>query len=116
MAVADRYRHPFQAVRTLGTPPPAAGGDPGPDTGAGLRLEGQGVVLSALRRRDDWLEARLVNEGASPVTAMLHGAIDRAIEVDLLGRIGAALPMTPGRLTLDLAAWEIRTVRLRPLS
>ncbi len=116
VAVADRYRHPFQAVRTLGTPPPAAGGDPGPDTGTGLRLEGQGVVLSALRRRDDWLEARLVNEGASPVTALLHGAIDRAIEVDLLGRIGAALPMTPGRLTLDLAPWEIRTVRLRPSS
>ena len=40
---------------------------------AGLELEGHGVVLSALRRGADGLEARVVNESPRQCTAMLAG-------------------------------------------
>jgi alpha-mannosidase len=81
---------------------------------AGLRVDGRGVVLSALRRRGDWLEARLVLEGSQAVEAIVRGSFDEARRVDLLGRPGADLPIAePGLLKLALGPWEIATVQLR---
>ena len=81
---------------------------------AGLAIEGRGVVLSALRRRSEWLELRLVAEHATPTEAVVRGEFREARFVDLLGREGAALAVEDGSvLRLPLGAWEIATVRLR---
>jgi alpha-mannosidase len=95
--------------------------EPGPVRGleaAGLSVEGDGVVLSSLRRRDDWLELRLVCQHPDPVTATVAGGVVAAREADLLGRPGPDLPVAGGALRLELGPWEIRTVqlRLRPVS
>jgi mannosylglycerate hydrolase len=92
------------------------GAEPGRVRGleaAGLSVEGEGVVLSSLRRREDWLELRLVCQHPDPVTATVAGGVTAAREADLLGRPGPELPVTGGALRLELGAWEIRTVQLR---
>ena len=97
------------------TPTPGAA-EPGPVRGleaTGLSVEGEGVVLSSLRRRDDWLELRLVCQRPRPSTATVGGEVVAAREADLLGRPGPELPVTGGGLRLELGAWEIRTVQLR---
>jgi alpha-mannosidase len=81
--------------------------------GRGLAVEGEGVVLSALRRRDGWLELRLACQHPAPSTATVTGGLVAAREADLRGRAGADLPVTGGVLSLELAAWEIRTVQLQ---
>ena len=89
---------------------------PGPVRGleaTGLSVEGEGVALASLRRRDDWLELRLVCEHPDSVTATVAGGVVAARAADLLGRPGPELPVTGGSLRLDLGAWEIRTVQLR---
>jgi hypothetical protein len=78
----ERYQHPF--LTALGT-----GERPGADEGAGLELRGDGVMLSALRRRGATVEARIVNETPEPRTAMLADE------------------------SFDLRPWEIRAVQLR---
>jgi alpha-mannosidase len=87
---------------------------PGPGS-AGLRIEGRGVVLSALRRRGDELELRLVAKTATDTQATISGQpIATARDVDLLGRPGPDRPVEPdGSLRLVLGAWEIRTIRVR---
>jgi alpha-mannosidase len=78
----ERYQHPF--LTALGT------GEHSPQPqGAGLELSGDGVVLSALRRGGNGLEARIVNETPGPRTAVLAGEPH------------------------ELRPWEIRTVQLR---
>ncbi len=104
---AERYRHPFAVVRGSGPLDAPTGEVPG------LRLDGEGVVLTAVRRRDDWLEVRLVNERAEASRAVLGPSIAAAREADLLGRPGADLDVSADGLTLDLGPWEIRTVQLR---
>jgi alpha-mannosidase len=81
----------------------------------GLRMDGAGVVLSALRRRADELELRVVAETSRATTATISGrSILAAREVDLLGRDGPTLAVDPdGHLRLTLDPWEIRTLRLR---
>jgi alpha-mannosidase len=108
LEAAERYRHPFLTVRGQG--PAATGADPV----AGLRLEGRGVVLSAVRRRDRALEVRLVNQSAARTTARLHVPISSARDADLLGRPGQTLPSDPDGLSLDFDPWVLRTVRLEP--
>jgi alpha-mannosidase len=80
-----------------------------------LRVEGRGVVLSALRRRGDELEVRLVAETATATTAVLSGRpIAAARNVDLLGRDGSERSAeAEGTLRVALGPWEIRTLRLR---
>jgi alpha-mannosidase len=78
----ERYQHPFLTSRGTGELPPRP-------EGPGLELEGDGFVLSALRRRDGRLEARIVNETPEPQTATMAGE------------------------PLELRPWEIRTVQLR---
>jgi alpha-mannosidase len=75
----ERYQHPFL------TAPGAGVRSPRPE-GAGLELHGDGVVLSALRRRGEELEARIVNETPEPRTAILAGQ------------------------AVELRPWEIRSV------
>jgi alpha-mannosidase len=108
IAAAEAYRHPFAVIR--GTGPTGGSGDDVP----GLRLEGVGVALSALRRRDDHLELRIVNESRAPRRATVHLPLASARDADLLGRPGADLATADDRLELDLGPWEIRTVQLRP--
>ena len=113
LAASEAYHHPFMTASGTAT----GRGDPGgPTPGAGLRLTGEGVVLSALRRRADWLEIRLVAEHPTPTTARIVGREPYAAarEVDLLGRIGADLPVNAdGSIELTLGRWEIRTIRVR---
>jgi mannosylglycerate hydrolase len=114
----ERYRHdllvaPGTARRARPDRPEAAPGANLPAEVTGLAVEGDGVVLSALRRRGEWLELRLTCQRPAPVTATVTGAVVEARQADLLGRPGPALPVRGGALRVDLAAWEVRTVHLR---
>jgi mannosylglycerate hydrolase len=112
VAAAEAYQHGFLVER--GTGARDLGGIPAAPAGPGVALHGDGVVLSALRRRDGgWLEARVVAERSTPVRARLSGAIAEAREADLLGRPGSPVPVADGGVDLDLGPWEIRTVQLR---
>ena len=105
-AQAERYAHDLLAV--AGHAAGAAGA-----AEEGLRVEGDGVVLSALRRRGDWLELRLVCEAPDAVVARVSGGFSEARTADLLGRPGEPLPLEEGALLLELPAWRIQTVQLR---
>ena len=98
----ERYQHPFVTARGSGSEATA---------GEGLRVEG--AVLSSLRRRDGWLELRLVREQADPGPALVTGGLTEARDADLLGRSGDPLAVEGGSLRLELGAWEIRTVQVR---
>ena len=108
LAAMERYQHPLLAVR--GTARDAVSGA---ERTASLSVEGLGVVMSALRRRGEWLELRLVAEHGEPTEAIVRGDFREAKTVDLLGRDGDRLPCTESLLRLRLGAWEIATVRLR---
>jgi alpha-mannosidase len=129
---AERYQHELLAAPGTGPglplrepaplplrePAPLALREPAPKPAAlpeaaGLAVEGDGVVLSALRRRGDWLELRLACQHPDPVTATVGGGLLAAREADLLGRPGAPLPLDGGALRLELGAWEVRTLLLR---
>jgi mannosylglycerate hydrolase len=104
----EAYAHPPRTARGLADVATALA------SSSGLRVEGEGVVLASLRRRDDWLELRLVAEHPLPTQVRLSGRFSEAREVDLLGRPGASLPpAADGALALGLEAWEIRSVQLR---
>ena len=83
----DRYR--LAAVTAPGRGP----ADAEARSTDGLGIEGDGVVLTALRRRGPELELRLLAEtaGATTATIRLPGGIARAHDVDLLGREGGAV-------------------------
>jgi mannosylglycerate hydrolase len=78
---AERFRLPFLAL--------AGAGEGELRDAAGWTLAGDGVVLTALRRRGDELEARVVNETPVAQRAVVGGA------------------------ELELRPWEIRTVTSR---
>lgn len=105
VAAAERYQHPCMVERGTGDGEVVLPAE-------GLRLDGDGVVLSAVYQRDGWLEARLVCERPSPVRARLEGGISAAREADLLGHPGARLPVTRGGVDLDLGPFQIRTLHL----
>jgi alpha-mannosidase len=88
--------------------PPAGAGDDG------LTIDGEQLVLSSLRRRDDgWLEARIVNLASVPRTATLRGGLTEARGATLRGEPGDLLEVTDGELRFDLRAAEIRTIQVR---
>jgi alpha-mannosidase len=99
---AERYRLPF--LTAAGT------GEGGLEEARGLEVEG--AVLTALRRKDDWLELRLVRELPQAGTAIVRGDLTEAREANLLGIPGAELDVDAGELLLELGAWEIRTVHV----
>jgi alpha-mannosidase len=82
----ERYQHPFLTVA-------GSGERPGAPEQAGLELRGDGAALSALRRRDDRLEARIVCERPEPCQAVLT--------------------LDGEETRVDLRPWEIKTVALR---
>jgi alpha-mannosidase len=106
-AAAEAFRHPFICAAGGGSSDAPLLERPG------LTIDGPGVILSSLRRRDGWLEARIVAECRDPVSARLRGSIAEAREADILGRPGRPLPVADGVLRLELGPWEIRTVQLR---
>ncbi len=112
---AEAYRHPVLSVRGLGE----ATAVPGPTDPAGLRVEG--ATLTALRRRDGWLELRIVRLDGDPGTARIEllgrdSTRLEAEETDLLGRPGDALAVDAGEIAIPLGGWEIRTLRLRTVA
>jgi alpha-mannosidase len=111
IALQERYRHAFLVTRGAGEAG-SLGASDGP--AAGLDIAGDGVVLSALRRRGHWLEARVVHEGTQPVEAVIRGSFTAARRVDLLAKPGEELPVeAPGVLRLQLVPWEIATIQLQ---
>jgi alpha-mannosidase len=108
ISLQERYAHPFLLAR--GTATEGRGKEPL----VGLEISGAGAVLSALRRRGDWLEIRVVLEATEAADVEIRGPFGVARRVDLLGRLGDELPLAePGLLRLALAPWEIATLRLR---
>ncbi|MGW4486367.1 glycoside hydrolase family 38 N-terminal domain-containing protein [Amycolatopsis sp. NPDC004368] len=101
---AERYRHPLHA--TLGTGPL----DAPPASRFGLSVTG--AVLTSVRRRDGSLEIRLVAQSPEATTVRVRGPFGSARRVDLLGRPGAAVPVSDGELRLALRPWEIATLQL----
>ncbi len=111
---AERYQHGTLAVRGRGPiADPAPGETAAAAPGRGLSVDGDGVVMTALRRRGEWLELRLVAEGATATEAVVRGPFDAARDADLLGRPLGALATDGGALRVALGPWEIRTVQLR---
>jgi alpha-mannosidase len=109
-AAAERYHHPFVSVAGNGA------AEHGEQEAEGLLVEGVGVQLCALRRRGDWLEARVLCQGPAGVDATLTGAFATAREAGLLGRSGPELVVRRGdrgSVRLELSPWELRTVWLR---
>ncbi len=109
--VAERYRH--NLLSAAGAAPPDA---TWPPQGAGevmLSVEGNQVELASLRRRDGWLEARVVNLSPGPRDVVLRGGLIEAREATLRGEPGEALAVMDGALQLVLGPAEIRTVQLR---
>jgi alpha-mannosidase len=106
LATLERYRNPFLV----------AGGEA--DSGLalhsrqGLAVEGDGVVLSSLRRRGTSLEIRLVNELGREVAATVRGPFRTVQAVDLLGRVLEEARPAAGRAEVMLGPWEIATFSL----
>jgi alpha-mannosidase len=110
-AAAESYRH--ELVSAHGSAP---ADEAWPPDGAGaeaLAVEGDAVELSALRRRDGWVEARVVNLSSGRRTAVLRGGIIDARDASLRGEPGAAIEVAEGAVSLELGPAEVRTVQLR---
>ncbi|WP_157250123.1 glycoside hydrolase family 38 C-terminal domain-containing protein [Nonomuraea typhae] len=103
---AETFRHDLLAV-------PGTGDGELPEPGTGLSVSGPGVVMTSLRRRDDWKELRVVSYANEPATAAIEGSFAEARRADLRGRPGDPLAVTDGRLDLPLAPWEIATIQFR---
>ena len=109
--IAERYRHELVTAFGNGSldaawPPDGAGDE-------ALALEGADVMLSALRRIDGWLEARIVNLAGDERTAVLRGGLLEAREASLRGQPGDELTVEDGAVSLTLGPAEIRTLHLR---
>jgi alpha-mannosidase len=111
LGAAEAYRVPVVVAPGRGSSSAEPAETPG------LSVEGRGVVLSALRRRDGELELRLVAETPAPTIAVVRAADGVAIRsartVDLLGRpLATEVVEGDGSLRIALGAWEIRTLRI----
>ncbi|MEU6038382.1 alpha-mannosidase [Actinomadura sp. NPDC047616] len=107
-AAAETYRHDLLTAAGYG--PEAA---PLPEPRTGIEVEGEGVALTSVRRRDDgWTELRLVALHPAPTTAVVRGAFGEATRADLRGRPGEVLPVDGGAVSLPLRPWEIATLRV----
>ena len=106
LAAAERFRYDLHAVPGRGTPGVALTEAPG------LAVTGEGVVMSSLRRREDWLELRIVAQHEAQTVAVVEG-VRAARRADLFGRAGADLTLIDDRLELVLRPWEIATIQLR---
>ncbi|WOX14952.1 glycoside hydrolase family 38 C-terminal domain-containing protein [Streptomyces sp. N50] len=112
VALAEEFRN--DVLVTRGTAP--TGGQLPPDT-AGLRVDGEDVLVSAVRRVTDvehgpGTEVRLTAMRDTPSTVRLTGTFSEAVTVDLLGRT-ISRTQVQDELELALGPWEIHTVVLR---
>ncbi|MFB7494486.1 alpha-mannosidase [Streptomyces sp. NPDC056161] len=112
VALAEEFRNDVLVAR--GTAP--AGGTLPPDT-TGVRVDGEDVFVSSIRRVTDaergaGTEVRLAAMSDTGSTVRVTGAFTEATTVDLLGRPLAGAPVDNG-LELVLGPWEIRTVVVR---
>jgi mannosylglycerate hydrolase len=104
---AEAYRLPFVVAEGAAAPDAVLA------VGEGLHVVGDGVLLTALRQRDDRIEARVLNLRPDRTVATIRGAFATAREADLLGRPGPDLVLhDAGRLDLELGPWALRTVQL----
>ncbi|MGW7239954.1 glycoside hydrolase family 38 N-terminal domain-containing protein [Streptomyces sp. NPDC054804] len=113
VALAEEFRADVLVAR--GT---ATGGGPLPPDATGVRVDGQDVQVSSVRRVTDpehgpGIEVRLAALRDTAAAVRVTGAFTEATTVDLLGRPIAAEPVTGDGLELVLGPWEIRTVVLR---
>ncbi|MFB4309647.1 alpha-mannosidase [Actinomadura sp. GTD37] len=108
LVAAEAYRHDLLAAAGYGH-----ASAPLPPSREGLAITGDGVVMTSLRARDGWTEARMAAQCAEPATAVLRGDFTEAVRVDLRGRPGIPLDVHDGTAALALRPWEIATVRLR---
>jgi len=106
LGAAERYRHPFATYE-------GAGASDASGSAAGLRVDGDGVTLSSLRRRGDHLELRLVAQTDRPTTALVTGDFSAAPRCDLRGRPGEELAVRGDTIELALGPWEIATLQIR---
>ncbi|MEV5383145.1 alpha-mannosidase [Streptomyces sp. NPDC052721] len=112
VARAEEFRN--DVLVTRGTA--AAGGHLPPDA-TGIRVDGTNVLVSTVRRVTDadhgaGTEIRLTAMSDRGSRVRVTGPFTEATTVDLLGRPLSGTPVRDG-LGLDLAPWEIRTVRVR---
>jgi alpha-mannosidase len=82
-----------------------------PEAAEGVAVAGSGVTVSSVRPSDDGIELRLVAMSDAPTTAVVRGPFGSARRTDLLGRELEDVPVNAGELTVDLAPWEIATLR-----
>lgn len=108
LSAAERWRHDL-----VSTPGQAAEAGDAAAGSAGLEIVGDGVAMSSLRRRGEWLELRLVAEHPEPVAVTVRGALLAARRCDLLGVPGQVLSVDEGVLRMTMQPWEIATVQLR---
>jgi len=112
VALAEEFRNDVLVTRGTGT----AGGQLPPDE-AGVRVDGEDVLVSSIRRVTDdehgpGTEVRLTAMSDNASTVRVSGAFTEATTVDLLGRPISHTQATD-ELELALGPWEIRTVVLR---
>ncbi|MFI9613358.1 glycosyl hydrolase-related protein [Streptomyces sp. NPDC052023] len=112
VALAEEFRNDVLVAR--GTAP-AAGRLP--SDASGLRVDGDDVLVSCVRRVADeehgaGIEVRMVAMRDTTSTVRLTGPFTEATTVDLLGRPLSPTAVRDG-LDLVLGPWEIRTVVLR---
>ncbi|WP_019056161.1 glycoside hydrolase family 38 C-terminal domain-containing protein [Streptomyces prunicolor] len=113
VALAEEFRN--DVLVTRGTAP--AGGQLPPDT-PGLRIDGEDVLVSAVRRVTDdehgpGTEVRLTAmSDRAATTVSVTGSFSEAATVDLLGR-AISRTQVQDALELVLGPWEIHSVVLR---
>ncbi|MFE9811475.1 alpha-mannosidase [Streptomyces sp. NPDC005548] len=112
VALAEEFRN--DVLVTRGTA--LAAGQLPPDA-AGLRVDGQDVLVSSVRRVTDdvtaaGIEVRLAAMRDTASTVRVTGAFSEATTVDLLGR-PISRAQAANELELALGPWEIRTVVVR---
>ncbi|WP_369191707.1 alpha-mannosidase [Streptomyces sp. R08] len=112
VALAEEFRN--DVLVTRGTAPT---GQQLPSDRAGLRVDGEDVLVSAVRRVTDaehgpGTEVRLTAMSDTGSTVRVTGTFAEAATVDLLGRPISRIQVRD-ELELALGPWEIRTVVLR---
>ncbi|MDH6565292.1 mannosylglycerate hydrolase [Streptomyces sp. SAI-117] len=112
VALAEEFRN--EVLVTRGTGP---GDGQLPPAAAGIRVDGENVQVSCVRRVVDpalgtGTEIRLTALRDTASTVRLTGTFTEATTVDLLDRALAPVPVDDG-LELSLGPWEIRTLVLR---